>query len=102
MSELEEKHLEAQVEWGPENHEKINKTRISVAELQYQIYEYLEKQKYSSPVTWQREHNDVEEYKQHIRKTREILYNTDSKNEFTQQINEALNEFEKWLRPKVK
>lgn len=97
FGELEEHHLAAQVEWGPQFQDVIVKLRSCRAELLIAIQQMLERKKnpIESPLTTPDE--KAEE--------RSVLYHSgeDSKfDKFTPQINEAINEFEKWLRPHVK
>lgn len=94
FKELEELHLQAQVEWGPQFQERIVKLRHCRIELQMAIADLLEgysgKRKNMSS-------------SQESREVRSVLYWTDSDehDKFTPQINEAISEFEGWLRPKV-
>jgi hypothetical protein len=97
FGELEEHHLAAQVEWGPQFQDVIVKLRSCRAELLIAIQQMLERKKnpIESPLTTQEEKAAE----------RSVLYHMgeDSKyDKFTPQINDAINEFEKWLRPHVK
>lgn len=97
FSELEDHHLEAQVEWGPEFQDVILKLRTCKVELQITIQQLLEREKNPSMIERSGFEKNAEE--------RSILYNLGSNSEldkFTPQIDEAINEFEKWLRPHIK
>ena len=105
LRDLENKNLEAQVEWGPENHEKIMKIRICASQLQYHIWNFLEQYRDPEKTKWRQEHVDQEELTKEETEKTEVLYNHEPDSQFgrfTSQINEALEPFEKWLRPKVK
>lgn len=105
LQDLENKNLEAQVEWGPENHDKIRNIRSCASQLQYQIWNYLEHFKNPEQSKWRRENMDQEQLTKEKKKQMEVLYNQDPDSVFggfTSQINEALEPFEKWLRPKIK
>lgn len=102
MSELEVKNLEAQVEWGPENHEKIISLRECASELDYQIWNFLEKYRNPEANSCLIEKEDREELAKENKKQRDILYDHGPRSNFTGQINKALSEFEGWLRPKIK
>ncbi len=95
--ELEEHHLEAQVEWGAKFQDVITKLRSCKVDLQIAIQQMLEQKKNPREI----EPISIEERTQE----RSVLYfhGSDSKYEkFTPQIDEAINEFEKWLRPHIK
>jgi hypothetical protein len=97
FNELEEHHLEAQVEWGAEFRDVITKLRSCKVELQIAIQQMLERKKNPS----ENMPNSAEELAQ----ARSILYfhGSESKHDkFTPEIDEAINEFEKWLRPHIK
>lgn len=97
FSELEEHNLEAQVEWGAEFQNVIAKLRYCKAELQIAIQQMLERKKNPRNIGLTSVGADAEE--------RSVLYyhGADSKHDkFTSEINEAINEFEKWLRPHIK
>ena len=95
--ELEEHHLEAQVEWGPQFQDVITMLRRCRTDLHLAIHQFLERKRtpeYSVA-------SSVEESK----KERSILYygGAGSKHdEFSPQIDEAIREFETWLRPHVR
>ena len=96
FKELEEYHLLAQVEWGPEFQDKIKKLRACRAELLVTIQQMLRRKKNPSEKM-----NSVEEKAEE----RSVLYHIgeDSKHDkFTPEINEAIQEFENWLRPHIK
>ncbi len=93
FKELEENHLEAQVEWGSEFQNVIEKLRFCQIELLIAIQQMLEQKKNPRII-------DQTGYEE-----RSVLYNleSDSNNDkFTPQIDKAINEFEKWLRPHIK
>lgn len=97
FKELEEHHLAAQVEWGPEFQNVIIKLRACRVELMTAIQRMLARKKNprNGALT------SVEERTEERSVLEEI--GSDSKpDEFTSQINEAINEFEKWLRPHIK
>ena len=96
FKELEEHHLNAQVEWGSEFQRKIIKIRKCKTDLMITIQQMLLRRK------------NPNESKQIIpeeaSKERSILYlsgDDTQQNEFTLQIREAINEFEEWLRPYI-
>lgn len=97
FSELEEQHLDAQVEWGSEFQNKIVRLRTCRVDLMIAIQQMLERKKNpraGAP-------NTAEEQSE----KRSVLYNlgTESKyDKFTPEIDEAINEFEQWLRPYIK
>jgi hypothetical protein len=94
--ELEEHHLEAQVEWGSEFQDVITKLRSCKVDLLIAIQQMLELKKYPREIDLTSDEKLAE---------RSVLYNhgSDSKyDKFTPQIDEAINEFEKWLRPHIK
>ena len=96
FKELEEYHLLAQVEWGPEFKDKIKKLSACRAELLVTIQQMLRRKKNPSEKM-----NSVEEKAEE----RSVLYHIgeDSKHDkFTPEINEAIQEFENWLRPHIK
>lgn len=94
--ELEEHHLAAQVEWGSEFQDVIMKLRSCRAELLVTIQQFIERKKNVYPGS----QNTAEEFA----KERSVLYHSgnDSKyDKLTPQIDEAVAEFEKWLRPHI-
>jgi hypothetical protein len=91
--DLEEKHLEAQVEWGQEFQEIIIPLRECRAELLVTVQSMLERKKTRDRMTPDEASNETS-----------ILYHLgkDSKyDKFTPKIEEAVNKFEKWLRPHI-
>jgi hypothetical protein len=95
--ELEEHHLEAQVEWGSEFQDVITKLRSCKVDLLIAIQQMLEHKKNPREIGL----TDAEKHAEE----RSVLYyhGSDSKyDKFTPQIDEAINEFEKWLRPHIK
>lgn len=96
FNELEELHLEAQVEWGAGLQNKIIALRQCKAELQLAIH-YLLRQK-KNPLEQPTKAAQLAE-------ERSVLEHIDSDTEldiFTPQINAAIDEFENWLRPYVR
>ncbi|MDX1807899.1 MAG: hypothetical protein R3331_00030 [Sulfurospirillaceae bacterium] len=96
FSELEEHHLNAQVEWGAEFQDTIVKLRSCRVELQITIQQLLERKK------------DAELDRMTTREQRaaerSVLYygGEDSEyDKFTPEINQAIDKFEKWLRPHI-
>lgn len=97
FGELEEHHLEAQVEWGPEFQDVIKKLRSCRIELLIAIEQMLERKKNPRERALTSAEESAEE--------RSVLYHlgSDSKHDkFTPQIDEAINDFEEWLRPHIK
>lgn len=95
FEELEERHLEAQVEWGSKFQNVIVKLRTCRAELLVEIRRMLDEKK--NP---QRDKKPMEK-----EKARSILYENPGNSEsdkFTPQIDAAVKEFEVWLRPYIK
>lgn len=95
--ELEEYHLEAQVEWGAEFQNVILPLRSCKGDLLVTIQQMLDRKK--NP-----EHfvptNAIEKAEE-----RSVLYYhgySVKKDKFSLEIDEAINQFEKWLRPKIK
>ena len=91
--ELEEHHLEAQVEWGSEFQDVIEKLRSCKAEILIAIDQMLERKK--NP-------REVEPTSAEERSVLSYRGVDDKHNKFTPQIDEAIIEFEKWLRPHIK
>lgn len=97
FQELEDLHLDAQVEWGPEYQDVIRKLRSCLVDLQIAIQTMLERKK--DPRMG--ELTDAEK----LEEERSVLYNLgggSKHDKFTPEIAEAIGEFEKWLRPKIK
>lgn len=95
FSSLEELHLQAQVEWGPEFQDRIRKLRVCRAELMGAIQDMLD--------GIRNPHSRSDTTLQERREERSVLYWGGGKelDKFTGQIDEAISEFENWLRPKV-
>jgi hypothetical protein len=96
FSELEEHHLDAQVEWGPEFQNVIMNLRTCRAELLVEIQRLLDEKKNPHRITRDRES---------LEKAFSILYDHGGNTEFdkfTPKINAAVKEFEVWLRPHIK
>lgn len=96
FKELEEHHLNAQVEWGSEFQNVIINLRSCRAELLVEIQRMLDEKK--NPRRVIRDEESTE-------KTFSILYDRGSNKEFekfTPKINDAVQEFEVWLRPYIK
>ena len=95
FQELEEHHLDAQVEWGGEYQEVITKLRICKADLMVAIQQMLERKKNPRELGLTNAEKRAEE--------RSVLYwHGDDSDKFTLQINEAVKEFDAWLRPHIK
>lgn len=97
FQDLEEYHLDAQVEWGSEFQNKIVKLRTCRVNLMIAIQQNLERIKNPSTAALSPAEQRAEE--------RSVLYNLgpdSNQDKFTLEIEEAINEFEKWLRPYVK
>jgi hypothetical protein len=96
FNELEEHHLEAQVEWGPQFQDVIKDLRSCRSDLLVAIRQMLERknpQGDALPPVKER----PEEFS--------ILYHlgSDSKHDdFTPKIDKAIHAFEQWLRPHIK
>jgi hypothetical protein len=94
--ELEEHHLDAQVEWGSEFQNVIIKLRSCRAELLVTIQKMLDEKK--NPQRVMRDKESME-------KAFSTLYDNGGNTEFdkfTPQIEAAVKEFEVWLRPHIK
>ena len=91
--ELEEHHLDAQVEWGSEFKDVITNLRTCKSDLQIAIMNMLDHKKDSPEF----DSNNADE-RSLIQKR---LYGSESDN-FTKEINSAIKEFEKWLRLHIK
>lgn len=96
FKELEEMHLEAQVEWGPEHQDVIVKLRQCRSELLTAIQQMLERKK--DPHAEPRKAEEIAEE----RSVLEHLGKNSKHDKFTPQIDEAVGEFEMWLRPHVR
>ena len=97
FGELEQHHLAAQVEWGPEFQDVIVKLRSCRIELQVALQQMLERKKNPREALLMKSEERAEE--------KSVMYHlgSDSKHDkFTPQIDEAINDFEKWLRPHIK
>lgn len=96
FKELEELHLEAQVEWGPEYQDVIVNLRRCRSELLLAIQQLLRRKK--NP-------REAPTKAAELAEERSVLYHiggdTDQ-DKFTPQIDAAIGEFEKWLRPHVR
>jgi hypothetical protein len=95
--ELEEHHLAAQVEWGAEFQDVIKKLRSCRADLLVTIQQFLERKKNPHGASRSTAEERAEE--------RSVLYHlgSDSKHDkFTPEIDAAVDEFEKWLRPHIR
>lgn len=96
FGELEEHHLEAQVEWGPKFQNRITKLRSCHVDLMIAIQQMLERKKNPREAPLNKPEERAEE--------RSVLYHLgkDSKHDkFTPEIDDAINEFERWLRPHI-
>ncbi len=96
FKELEEHHLDAQVEWGAEFQNIIVKLRTCRAELLVEIQRMLDEKK--NPQRVMRDKSAME-------KAFSILYDHGGNSEFdkfTPQVDAAVKEFEVWLRPHIK
>lgn len=94
---LEEENLDAQVEWGPEFQEVIVPLRRCKGELQIAIENLLKGKK--NP------HERRERAREEREEERSVLYHIGENSrhdKFTPQINAAIEEFEKRLRPYIK
>lgn len=94
--ELEDLHLHAQVEWGPEFQDRIVKLRECRSDLFTVIDIMLDRKKNPQD----RGMIDAEKMK----KEKLVLYNMGRESEygqFTRKIEDAIQEFETWLRPKI-
>ena len=97
FGDLEEHHLDAQVEWGAEFQNKIVKLRSCRVELMIAIQQVLERKKNPREAALSSAEEKAEE--------RSVLYHLGSglkHDKFTPEIEEAVNEFEAWLRPYIK
>ncbi len=96
FGKLEEHHLDAQVEWGPEFQNKITKLRSCCVDLRIAIQQMLERKKNPAEAPLSKPEERTEKFF--------VLYagGADSKHDtFTPLIDDALNEFEQWLRPHI-
>lgn len=96
FKELEEHHLNAQVEWGSKFQDIIVELRSCRVKLQISIQQILERKK--NP-----EFNQAMTKEEKAEETSVLYYGgEDSKyDKFTPEVNEAIDKFEKWLRPHV-
>ncbi|AHI30082.1 hypothetical protein [Marinobacter similis] len=95
--ELEDLHLDAQVEWGGQYQEKIMALRECRAELLVAVQQFIESKK--SPGFAQEWESQAEKRESHS-----ILYHLGSNSRhdnFTPKIEAAVSEFEAWLRPHI-
>ncbi|WP_345986983.1 hypothetical protein WCX18_07360 [Sulfurimonas sp. HSL1-2] len=96
FAELEEKNLEALVEWGSEHQDTIVPLRKCRAELLIALQDLLARYKNPHQENWKNREEKANE--------RSTLYHLGEESEldkFTPQINSAIELFEKWLRPHV-
>lgn len=96
FSELEEKFLDALVEWGSENQEKIVQLRKCRAELLTEIQDYLSRLENPEQGTWKNKDEQKHE--------RSVMYQSGPNSKydtFTPEIESAVKELEDWLRPHV-
>jgi hypothetical protein len=96
FAKLEDYHLAAQVEWGSKYQNVIMGLRSCRAELLVTTQRFLQRKKnaYDMPLTAMEQ--KAEE--------RSVLYHLGADSEldkFTPEINAAIGEFEKWLRPHI-
>lgn len=92
--ELEENFLDALVEWGPENEEKIDPLRRCRAELIVNLQDLLRRYKYPHEKNW----------KDTDKRNREddVIYDISKDGQgFTSEINDAVKIFDSWLRPVI-
>lgn len=97
FQELEEHHLAAQVEWGPDFQDVIVKLRSCRVELMIAIQKMLERKKNPRDAQSNTPEERAEE--------RSVLYYLGSDSEhdkFTPEIDQAVSDFEQWLRPHIK
>ena len=98
FQELEEQNLDAQVEWGPSYQDVIVPLRKCKAELQIAIETML----YGKKGPYEKRERTSEEL-QHESSVLYDHFGKDPKHDkFTLQINEAVEKFEKKLRPYIK
>ncbi len=93
FSNLEDCFLEAQVEWGSDSKDKIVKLRVCRSQLLQAVRQMLDGMKEGGSAHTRRK-SGIDP----------IIYSSfESDDEgFNLQISEAINEFEKWLRPHVR
>jgi len=94
---LEEHHLSAQVEWGSEFQDVIKKLRSCRVDLLIAVQQLIERKKNPHEVSQTTAEEKAEE--------RSVLYHlgSDSKDDkFTLQIDEAIADFESWLRSHIR
>lgn len=92
--ELEEHHLDAQVEWGSEFQNVIMKLRSCNTNLLVTIQQFLERKKHPRDFEPANAEKLAEE--------RSILYQHEKNDIFSREIQEAIKAFEDWLRPHIK
>lgn len=92
--ELEEKFIEALVEWGSEYQDEIIDLRKCRAELMIAIQQLLEGKKGSDPLQWM----NVEE---RARQSAVIYQSGGGLDTFTPEIEAAIKKFDDWLRPHI-
>jgi len=96
FSELEEKNLEALVEWGSDYQDTIVALRRCRGELLMAIQDMLARYKNPHEENWKNREQQTEE--------RSVLYHIGEDSihdKFTPDINTAIMLFEEWLRPHV-
>ncbi|KAF0144334.1 MAG: hypothetical protein FD156_1885 [Nitrospirae bacterium] len=96
FNDLEEKTLEAQVEWGPEFENVIRPLRECRAELMVTLQMKLERKKHPEEFS-----RITEEERQKETSVLNYLGNDSEHDKFTPRINAAIAEFEKKLRPHI-
>lgn len=98
FQELEDLNLDAQVEWGPEFSHVIEKLRRCRVDLLMAVQSHLREMNPQGPGAL------PDRTQEQIRRQDAVLYDPGGNaepNEFDEQINEAVAEFEPWLRPHV-
>lgn len=96
FSELEDRFLDALVEWGAENQEKIVPLRKCRAELLTEIQDFLGRLENPEERTWK---NSDEQKRETM-----VIYGTDSNSKyggFTREIEAAVKVLDDWLRQHI-
>lgn len=96
FAELEERFLDALVEWGSEHQDTIKPLRVCRAQLQLAINDFLERKKYPEEPNWKNPEQRREE------DSRLYYHGADTElGQFTSQIDEVIQLFDDWLRPYI-
>lgn len=105
IKDLEKKNFDTLVELGWENIDKFQKIREISQELRVHIIEDLARRRCTESNCSEKEYLSREHVREKNENAQSILFNTHSRPEldfFNQKIDEAIEEYDKWLRPYIR